>query len=73
VSCTGCAPSLNILGVYFPGWLVAAVAGLVVAYAVVRGLGHRPGQRALAQSGLLFCALTVSVSLLIWWVFFSGF
>ncbi len=70
---TGCAPTLNVLGVYFPAWLVSAVVGLVVAYALVWWLGRRPGQRALAQSGLLFCSLTVTLGLLIWWIFFSGF
>lgn len=69
----GCAPTLDVLGVYFPGWLVSAVVGLVVAYAVVWGLGRRPGARALAQSGLLFCSLTVLLGLLFWWAVFSGF
>ena len=69
----GCAPTLNVLGVYFPAWLVSAVVGLVAAYAVVWWMGRRPGQRALAQSGLLFCSLTVMVSLLVWWIFFSAF
>ncbi len=72
-SSTGCAPTLNVLGVYFPAWLVSAVVGLVVAYALVWWLGRRPGARALAQSGLLFCSLTVTLGLLIWWIFFSGF
>jgi hypothetical protein len=69
----GCAPSLNVLGVYFPGWLVSSVVGLVVAYALVWWLGRRPRPRALAQSGLLFCSLTVMVGLLVWWIFFSSF
>ena len=69
----GCAPTLNVLGVYFPAWLVSAVVGLVAAYAVVWWMGRRPGQRALAQSGLLFCSLTVIVSMVVWWSFFSGF
>jgi hypothetical protein len=69
----GCAPTVNVLGVYFPGWLVSAVAGLVAAYALVWWLGRRPGARALAQSGLLFCSLTVTVALLVWWIFFSAF
>jgi hypothetical protein len=73
VSSLGCAPTVNVLGVYFPAWLVSAVVGLVVAYALVWWLGRRPRQRALAQSGLLFCSLTVSVGLLVWWIFFSGF
>ena len=69
----GCAPTLNVLGVYFPAWLISAVVGLVAAYAVVWWMGRQPGQRELAQSGLLFCSLTVMVGLLVWWIFFSGF
>ena len=69
----GCAPSLNILGVYFPGWLVSGVMGLVVTYVLVWWLGRRPGARVLAQSGLFFCSLTVTLALLVWWIFFSGF
>jgi uncharacterized membrane protein len=73
VTPVGCAPTVNVLGVYFPAWLVSAVVGLVVAYAVVWWLGQRRAARALAQSGLLFCSLTVIVGLLVWWIFFSGF
>ena len=68
-----CAPTVNVLGVYFPGWLISGVVGLVAAYALVWWLGRKPGVRILAQSGLLFCSLTVSVSLVVWWAFFSGF
>jgi hypothetical protein len=69
----GCAPTVNVLGVYFPAWLISAVVGLVAAYALVTWLGRRPAQRALAQSGLFFCSLTVVVGLIVWWVVFSGF
>jgi hypothetical protein len=70
---TGCAPTVEVVGVYFPGWLVSGVVGLVVAYVLVGWLGRRPGARVLAQSGLLFCSLTVMLALLVWWIFFSGF
>jgi hypothetical protein len=69
----GCEPSLDILGVYFPGWLVSGVVALAVAYALVWWLGRRPNARTLAQSGLFFCGLVVMLALLIWWIFFSGF
>ena len=69
----GCAPTVNVLGVYFPGWLVSATLGIIVAYTVVRWLAGRPRTRTLGQSGLLFCSLTVAVGLLLWWIFFSGF
>jgi hypothetical protein len=69
----GCAPTVDVLGVYFPPWLLSAVAGLMVAYAALWWLGRRPGTRALAQSGLLFCSLTVVLGLLVWWGLFSRF
>ncbi len=67
-----CATTVNVLGVYFPAWLVSAIVGLVVAYVVVGWLGRRPGARVLAQSGLLFCSLTLMVGLMVWWIFFSS-
>jgi hypothetical protein len=72
-SFTGCASTLSVLGVYFPAWLVCAVVGLVVAYALVRWMGRHSGSRTLADSGLMFCSLTVVLALSVWWIFFSGF
>ena len=68
-----CAPTVNLAGVYFPGWLISAGAGVVVAYLVVSMLARRVGARELAQSGLLFCGLTVSIGLSVWWIFFGWF
>ena len=64
---------MDVVGVYFPGWLISAVAGVVIAYVVVSVLARRPGARDLAQSGLLFCGLTVSVGTSIWWILFTRF
>lgn len=72
-SLLGCAPTANALGVYFPAWLISVVVGLVVAYSLVWSLGRRSQTRALAQSGLLFCSLTVTVGLFTWWLLFSRF
>lgn len=69
----GCAPTLDVLGIYFPAWLVSGAVGLIAAYGFVLQLGRLAATRELAQSGVLFCSLTVSVGLLVWWVFFSGF
>ena len=70
---TGCTPSVNVAGVYFPGWLVSTVAGVLVAYGVVIGLSRRSQTRELADSGLLFVSLVAGIALSAWWVFFSGF
>ena len=69
----GCAPTLDALGVYFPGWLVSAVTGVAASYGVVWWLGRRPGAKQLAESGLFFVSLMVGVALAVWWLLFSGF
>ena len=69
----GCAPTLDVLGVFFPGWLVSTLIGVVASYAIVVGLGRRPGTRALADSGIFFLSLLVAIALAAWWVLFSGF
>lgn len=69
----GCAPTVTVAGVYFPGWLVSALAGVVAAYLVVLWLGRRSKTRAIADSGLLFVSLVVGIGLSVWWVGFSGF
>lgn len=70
---TGCAPTINVLGVYFPGWLVSTVIGVVAAYGIVILLGRRAQTRGLADSGLFFLSLLVGIALAAWWVLFSGF
>ena len=70
---TGCSPTVDVAGVYFPGWLVSTAAGVVLAYGIVFGLSRRPQTRELADSGLLFLGLVAGIALLAWWVFFSGF
>ncbi len=69
----GCAPTLDVAGVYFPGWLVSIVAGVVVSYGIVLSLSRRSKTRSLADSGLLFLSLAVGIALAVWWVAFSGF
>jgi hypothetical protein len=32
--CAGCDPVINVAGANFPGWLVCAIAGIVVAAAL---------------------------------------
>ena len=70
---TGCAPTLDVAGVYFPGWLVSTVAGLVASYGIVVWLGRHPGSRSLADSGVFFVSLVAGIALAVWWTFFSGF
>jgi hypothetical protein len=63
---------VDVIGVYFPGWLVSAVAGVVASYAVALWLGRRSETAGLADSGLLFLSLATGIALAVWWVCFSG-
>lgn len=69
----GCAPTLNILGVYFPGWLASTLTGVGTAYCVVWWLGREQATRELAQSGLFFVSLTCGVAFVAWLILFSSY
>jgi len=73
VSLAGCEPVFDVAGVYFPGWLVSAVVGVVAAYGIVLGLGRSSKGRPLADSGIFFVMLVVGSALTVWWACFSGF
>ncbi len=73
LSCAGCAPTVDVLGVYFPGWLVSTLIGVATAYAVVWWSGRRRGVRGLAESGVFFLSVLIGVALAVWWILFSGF
>ena len=68
---SGCASVVNVLGVYFPGWLVAFTVAVVFSYAFVIWLGKRPSGKELADSGLFFVGLVATVALAVWWVCFG--
>ena len=69
----GCEQTLNVVGVYFPGWLVSVVSGVAISYTVGVALSRQPSARKLADSGLLFVSLAVNAALAVWWVCFSRF
>jgi hypothetical protein len=73
VAPVSCAPTVEVGGVYFPGWLVSATAGVSVSYGIVLLLARNPATRSLADSGLFFLALVVIISLAVWRTVFGGF
>jgi len=64
---------IDVAGVYFPGWLVSTLLGVVAAYGIVLVLGRGAKSRPLADSGLFFVSLVVGIALAFWWACFSGF
>jgi hypothetical protein len=68
----GCAmaPSISVLGSYFPDWLFCAIAGLLLTL-TVRGLLVRyEREYVLAPAPVVLPALTLLFSLLAWLIFF---
>lgn len=73
VASLGCASSVDVMGVYFPAWLVAFIVAVAASYAISIWLGRRSFAKELADSGLFFVGLVASISLTVWWACFSGF
>ena len=57
---------VDVGGVYFPGWLVSTVGGVVVSYGVVSWLGRGERTRQLADSGLFFVGLIAAGALMVY-------
>jgi hypothetical protein len=65
---TGCAgaPSRNILGSFFPSWMLCVLVGLVAAVLVSRGLALVGIDKVLPVPLLVYLALTVFFSFATW-------
>jgi hypothetical protein len=73
VGATGCgrAPSFNILGSFFPAWLICMVAGIVLA-AVAHGvLTHYKLAKEISWTILVYPCLAAFFAFTLWLVFFS--
>jgi hypothetical protein len=67
----GRAPSFNILGSFFPAWLVCMVVGIAVT-AVVHGILVRfKWDTAIAWTIVVYPCLAALVAFILWLVFFS--
>jgi YtcA family len=70
----GCerAPSINVLGAFFPSWMLCAVAGIGLAL-VVRWVFIAAGVDAsIGPRGVVYPALALAFSLATWVAFFRG-
>ncbi|RFU48566.1 YtcA family lipoprotein [Paraburkholderia sp. DHOC27] len=70
---TGCAaaPSVGVLGAYFPDWLFCAVGGTVLT-AIVHVLCSRGGYGGwLSPPAIVYPALTVLFAVVLWAVVFN--
>ena len=70
---SGCtlAPSINVLGAYFPDWLFCIVAGVSLTVIVNVIQSKLNLERWLKPMALTYTALTTIFSLAVWLVFFQ--
>jgi hypothetical protein len=70
---TGCgrAPSFNILGSFFPAWLICMVAGVVLAAAVYRVLAYFKLDKEIAWTILVYPCLAAFFAFSLWLIFFG--
>ena len=74
LSGTGCAlsPSVNILGSFFPAWLISIVTGLVLALAVWRVLVATAIAPHVAPPALVYPCLAALLIFASWLILFAG-
>lgn len=68
----GCGYDTDVLGLYFPSWVVSPLLGGAVAGLLLHAVEGTAARPYLGNRALLFCSLTVSFSVAIWWAFFRG-
>jgi len=64
----GCsdAPSQNILGSYFPSWMICALLGIVLAVAARRGLALAGIDKAIPVPLLVYLAFSAFFAFAVW-------
>jgi hypothetical protein len=70
---TGCgrAPSFNVLGSYFPAWLLCIFAGIAGASIVSSVLSRLGMQSLIRWTILVYPCLAASIAFTLWLLFFS--
>jgi hypothetical protein len=66
------APSVNILGSFFPAWLVSIVIGLFATVAVRQVLVVTGTEAYLRPGTVAYPSLTLLLVLATWWIVFGG-
>jgi hypothetical protein len=70
---SGCAiaPSINVLGAYFPGWLFCIVAGVVLTVIVSGILQRLHADVLLRPAALIYPTLVLLLALAAWLLLFQ--
>lgn len=71
--CMGCrrAPSFNVLGSYFPGWIVCTIVGILIMVGVRTLLYQLRIEQQMRFLPLVYMSLTILFSCVLWLIFFE--
>ncbi|QCP48733.1 hypothetical protein FAZ95_05735 [Trinickia violacea] len=69
----GCAnaPSISVLGAYFPDWLFCIVASVVLAVILYVVLARTRNTQWLSPPGVVYPTLVTFLALVVWLIFFQ--
>ena len=70
--CTGCsrAPSISIIGSFFPVWMVSLVAGVILAFGVRSLLLRYRLEPEVGPLALFYPCVVALITCLLWLIFF---
>jgi hypothetical protein len=70
--CAGCsrAPSINVLGSFFPAWMVCIIAAVVLAFVVRFLLLKFRLESEVGNLGLFYTCVVIFLACALWLIFF---
>jgi hypothetical protein len=70
--CTGCgsAPAIDVIGSFFPAWMVCLIAAIVLASLLRVFLLRRQLEPAIEPVALFYPAVVLLLSCLLWLIFY---
>lgn len=73
LGCEGCsrAPSIEIVGTFFPAWMFCIATALVITGLIRMALARRKLEQKFVPLVIFYPGLVVAVSCLFWLIFFS--
>ena len=66
------AQTRNVLGAYFPSWMLCAIVGLFFALVLKRVLVHAGADRSVGPATVVYPAAALAAGLLTWLIAFRG-
>lgn len=64
-------PNVEIIGSYFPGWLLSLIAGVLLTFAAHALLRRKGLSRAVGHPAIIYPSLVLLFTCLLWLCFFA--